>query len=157
MTTVISGFELPLYNWRHPSSSSTPNSSFLLLGPRGVHLISLTVFRRIPSLCYLLGFFGSAALQALLRCVLTSAQHFGVTVSEFGLTVVPSQWLTDVGSGPLWSTSTLFQVKAVLSEEGGLSWLVLQSFQYFGHLMRRADSLEKTLMLGKIEGRRRRG
>ena len=30
-------------------------------------------------------------------------------------------------------------------------------FQYFGYLMRRADSLEKTLMLGKIEGRRRRG
>ena len=29
--------------------------------------------------------------------------------------------------------------------------------QYFGHLMRRADSLEKTVMLGKIEGRRRRG
>ena len=29
--------------------------------------------------------------------------------------------------------------------------------QYFGHLMRRSDSLEKTLMLGKIEGRRRRG
>ena len=29
--------------------------------------------------------------------------------------------------------------------------------QFFGHLMRRADSLEKTLMLGKIEGRRRRG
>ena len=30
-------------------------------------------------------------------------------------------------------------------------------FQYFDHLMRRADSFEKTLMLGKIEGRRRRG
>ena len=30
-------------------------------------------------------------------------------------------------------------------------------FQYFGHLMRRADSLEKTLMLGKIESRKRRG
>ena len=30
-------------------------------------------------------------------------------------------------------------------------------FQYFGHLMRRADSLEKTLMLGRIGGRRRRG
>ena len=30
-------------------------------------------------------------------------------------------------------------------------------FQYFGHLMRRGDSLEKTLMLGKIDGRRRRG
>ena len=30
-------------------------------------------------------------------------------------------------------------------------------FQYFGHLMRRTDSLEKTLILGKIEGRRKRG
>ena len=30
-------------------------------------------------------------------------------------------------------------------------------FQYFGHLMRRADSLQNTLMLGKIEGKRRRG
>ena len=30
-------------------------------------------------------------------------------------------------------------------------------FQHFGHLMRRTDSLEKTLMLGKIEGRRRKG
>ena len=30
-------------------------------------------------------------------------------------------------------------------------------FQYFGHLMQRADSFEKTLMVGKIEGRRRRG
>ena len=30
-------------------------------------------------------------------------------------------------------------------------------FQYFGHLVRRTDSFEKTLMLGKIEGRRRRG
>ena len=34
---------------------------------------------------------------------------------------------------------------------------LIQKLQYFGHLMRRADSLEKTLMLGKIEGTRRRG
>ena len=34
---------------------------------------------------------------------------------------------------------------------------MLMKLQYFGHLMRRADSFEKTLMLGKIEGRRRRG
>ena len=39
-----------------------------------------------------------------------------------------------------------------------LDGLVLElKLQYFGHLMRRADSFEKTLMLGKIEGRRRRG
>ena len=35
--------------------------------------------------------------------------------------------------------------------------MVKLKFQYFGHLMRKVDSLEKTLMLGKIEGRRRRG
>ena len=35
--------------------------------------------------------------------------------------------------------------------------MVKLKFQFFGHLMRRADSLEKTLMLGKIEVRRRRG
>ena len=34
---------------------------------------------------------------------------------------------------------------------------VFLKLQYFGHLMRRADSFEKTLMLGEIEGRRRRG
>ena len=39
-----------------------------------------------------------------------------------------------------------------------LVWLMLKlKLQYFGHLMRRADSLEKTVMLGKIEGGRRRG
>ena len=45
-----------------------------------------------------------------------------------------------------------------ISPEYSLKGLILKlKLQYFGHLMRRADSFEKTLMLGKIEGRRRRG
>ena len=45
-----------------------------------------------------------------------------------------------------------------ISTEYSLEGLMLKlKLQYFGHLMRRADSFEKTLMLGKIEGRRRRG
>ena len=45
-----------------------------------------------------------------------------------------------------------------ISPEHSLKGLMLKlKLQYFGHLMQRADSLEKTLMLGKIEGRRRRG
>ena len=51
------------------------------------------------------------------------------------------------------------EIKPVLKEispEYSLEELMLK-FQYFGHLMQRADSLEKTLMLGKIEGKRRRG
>ena len=45
-----------------------------------------------------------------------------------------------------------------ISPECSLEGLMLKlKLQYFGHLMQRADSLEKTLMLGKIDGRRRRG
>ena len=45
-----------------------------------------------------------------------------------------------------------------ISREYSLEGLMLKlNIQYFGHLMRRTDSLEKTLMLGKIEGGRRRG
>ena len=45
-----------------------------------------------------------------------------------------------------------------ISPEYSLAGVMLKlKLQYFGHLMQRANSLEKTLMLGKIEGRRRRG
>ena len=52
------------------------------------------------------------------------------------------------------------EIRPVLKEisECSLEGLMLKpKLQYFGHLMRSADSFEKTLMLGKIEGRRRRG
>ena len=48
--------------------------------------------------------------------------------------------------------SILKAIKPKYSLEG-----LMLKLQYFGHLMRRIDSLAKTLMLGKIEGRRRRG
>ena len=50
--------------------------------------------------------------------------------------------------------SILKEINPEYSSEGQMLKLKLQ---YFGYLMRRADSLEKTLILGKIEGRRRRG
>ena len=61
--------------------------------------------------------------------------------------------------GVLWSAlrsnqSILKKINPEYSLEGLMRKLKLQ---YFGHLMRRADSLEKTLMLGKIKGRRKRG
>ena len=68
----------------------------------------------------------------------------------------------------LWSWRRLLRVpwtarrsnQSILKETGpeySLEGLMKLKLQYFGHLMQRADSLEKTLMLGKIEGRRRRG
>ena len=56
-----------------------------------------------------------------------------------------------------WTTSRSNQsILKKISSEYSLEGLMLK-LQYFGHLMQRADSLEKTLMRGKIEGRRRRG
>ena len=52
------------------------------------------------------------------------------------------------------SKQSILKISPGCSLEGLMLKLKLQ---YFGHLMRRANSLEKTLMLGKIEGRRRRG
>ena len=55
-----------------------------------------------------------------------------------------------------WTTNLSILKEAI--PEYSLEGLLLKlKLQYFGHLMGRADSLEKTLMLGKIEGRRKRG
>ena len=58
-----------------------------------------------------------------------------------------------------WTTRRSNQsILKEINPEYSLEGLMLKlKLQYFGHLMRRADSFEKTLMLGKIEGRRRRG
>ena len=74
-----------------------------------------------------------------------------------------------IDASELWCWRRLFRVpwtakrsnQSILNEishEYSLEGLMLKlKRQYFGHLMQRTDSLEKTLMLGKIEGRRRRG
>ena len=62
--------------------------------------------------------------------------------------------MTNYGQVTMTVQSILKDISPGCSLEGLMLKLKLQ---YFGHLMPRADSLEKTLMLGKIEGRRRRG
>ena len=58
----------------------------------------------------------------------------------------------------LWTARRSNQSILKISPRCSLVGLMLKlKLQYFGHLMRRADSFEKTLMLGKVEGRRRRG
>ena len=57
-----------------------------------------------------------------------------------------------------WTARSNQSILKEVSSEYSLEGLMLKlKLQYFGHLMQRTDSLEKTLMLGKIEGRRRRG
>ena len=77
---------------------------------------------------------------------------------------VPKNWCfwTMVLENSLESPLDCKEIQPV-NPKGNQSWIFLEGlmlklkFQYFGHLMWRTDSLEKTLMLGKIEGRRRRG
>ena len=60
--------------------------------------------------------------------------------------------------GPWTARRSNQSILKEISSEYSLEGLMLKlKLQYFGNLMRRADSLEKTLMLGKIEGGRRRG
>ena len=57
-----------------------------------------------------------------------------------------------------WTARSKQSILKEISPEYSLEGLMKKlKFQYFGHLMGRTDSLEKTLMLGKIEGKRRRG
>ena len=62
-----------------------------------------------------------------------------------------------------WTIKTAECQRIDAFEPGDQSWIFIEGLmlklklQYFGHLLQRADSFEKTLMLGKIEGRRRRG
>ena len=59
---------------------------------------------------------------------------------------------------PLDSKGSNQSILKEISPEYSVEGLMLKlKLQYFGHLMRRTDSFEKTMMLGKIEGRRRRG
>ena len=66
-------------------------------------------------------------------------------------------WLEKTLESPLDCRQIKQPILKEINPEYSLERLMLKlKFQYFGHLMQRADSLEKTLMLGKIEGRRRR-
>ena len=78
-----------------------------------------------------------------------------------GYTFWRKLWLVSVVADEFQKTILLWLYKQTILKEKSpgcsLEALMLKlKLQYFGHLMRRADSLEKTLMLGKIEGRRRR-
>ena len=71
--------------------------------------------------------------------------HFSFTRSR--------NWVFFIPEATGWSSQSILKE---ISPKYSLEGLMLR-LQYFGHLIRRTDSLEKTLMLGKFEGRRRRG
>ena len=100
---------------------------------------------------------------------LVKAMVFPVVIYECESWTVKKAELRRIDAFELWSWRRLFRVpwtarrsnQSILKEispEYSLEGLMLKlKLQYFGHLMRRVDSLEKTLMLGRVGGGRRRG
>ena len=93
-----------------------------------------------------------------------SSSHVWIWESDHKESWVPKNWCfwTVVFEKTLESPLNYKEIKPV-NPKGNQSWISMERWvlklklQYFGHLMRRTDSLEKTLILGKSEGRRRRG
>ena len=77
---------------------------------------------------------------------------------DFGADAFELWWWRRLSRGPWTAGRSSQSILKEISPECSLEGLMLKlKLQSFGHLMQRADSFEKTLMLGKIEGRRRRG
>ena len=103
------------------------------------------------------------------KVLLVKAMVFPVVMYGYESWTVKKAEHQRIGALELWCWRRLLRVlwtarrsnQSILKEISpgySLEGLMLElKLQYFGHLMRRTDSLEKTLMLGKIEGRRRRG
>ena len=93
-----------------------------------------------------------------------SSSHVGMWALDHKESGAPKNWCfqTVVLEKILESPLDFKEIKPV-NPKGNQPWISLEGLmlkfklQYFGHLMRRADSLEKTLMLGNTEGRRRKG
>ena len=85
-----------------------------------------------------------------------------INESQNDLTLIKKAEHQRIDTFKLWCWRRLLRVPWTVNAKGNQPWIFIGKtmlklkLQYFGHLMRRADSLEKTLMLGKIEGRRRR-
>ena len=99
-------------------------------------------------------FLSQVLLNNILQCL--GIMGFPVQLVKTGIT--PTQLLECLNLQPFHTVWNPKGIPGEISSEYSLEGLMLKlKFQYFGHLIRRSDSLEKTLMVGKIEGRRRRG
>ena len=133
-----------------------------------VHEISLSlyiyIYTKYMKICVWLGVDLHVVMGGLVKTIVFPVVIYGCKI----WTIKKAEcWRMDAFE--LWCWRRLLRVpwtarrsnQSILKEISpgcSLEGLILNlKFQYFGHLMRRADSLEKTLMLGKIEGRRRRG
>ena len=96
-----------------------------------------------------------AMVFPVVRC---GCESYTIKKAEHQRTDVFEPWCGRLLRVPWTARRSNQSISKEINPEYSLEGLTLKlNFQYFGHLMQRANSLEKTLMLGKTEGRRRRG
>ena len=168
---VIFGLCLVYLRWHHLNGRS---KDFIFLGSRIT--VDGDCSHEIKR-CLFLGRKAMTNLESVLKirdvtlttmvCVIKAMVYLVVMFGCEGWTIKTECWKFDAFELWCWRKplrvpgKTKRSKQSILKEinsEYSLEGLMLKlKLQYFGHLMREADSLEKTLMLGKIEGRRRRG
>ena len=140
----------PSSQWSHPAISSSVVPSNVAPWkesygkPRQCDIILTTKVRRVKGVDFLV------VMYRCESCAIKKAKHRTIVDSELWLW----RWLLRAP----WTARRSNQSILKISPECSLEGLMLKlKLSYFGHLLQRADSLEKTLMLGKIEGRKRGG
>ena len=148
-------------------------TDFILGGPKSLQMVTAATklkgaFGR-KAMTKLDSILKSRDIILLTKVHIIKAMVFPVVTYGWEIWTIKKAEHRRIGAFELWFWRRLFRVpwtarksyQAILNEispDYSLEGLMLKlKLQYFGHLMSRADSLEKTLMLGKIEGRRRRG
>ena len=143
-------------------------------GPKSLQMVTIAMklthlHLGRKAMANLYGIFKSRDITLPTKVHLVKAMVFPVVMYGFESWTIKKAECGRIDAFELWSWRTLLRVpwtarrsnQSILKEISpgcSLEGLMLKlKLQYFGHLMQRDDTFEKTLMLGKIEGRRRRG
>ena len=164
----------PITSWQIDGKTVETVTDFIFLGSKitAGGVCSCEIKRRLllgrKAMTNLHSILKSRAITSPTKVCLVKAMVFSVVLYGCESWTIEKTEHRRIDAFELWCWRRLLRVpwaarksnQSILKEispEYSLEGLMLKGLQFFGHLMRRTDSLEKTLMLGEIEGRRRRG
>ena len=163
----------PITSWQIDGETMETVSDFIFLGYKITadddcsHEIKRGLLLGRKAMTELDSILKSRDITLLTKVYLVKAMVFPVVMYEYENWTIKKAERQRIDAFDLWCWRRLLRVPLIarrsnqsilkqISPEYSLEGLILK-LQYFGYLMRRTDWLEKTLMLGKIEGRRKRG
>ena len=161
----------PITSWQIDGETVETVTDFIFWAPKSLQMV--TAAMKLKDACSVMtnldSLLKSRDITLAIKVCLVKAMVFPVVIVWMWELDYKESWTQRIDAFELWCWRRLLRVpwterrsnQSILKEislEYSLEGLMLKlKLQYFGHLMRRTDSLEKTLMLGKVKGRRRRG